>query len=121
MTHRMKIHDLRLQVRLGCTRAERAVPQEVRVGVELSFFQEPAGCVSDDLRDTICYARLSEILRDHVRDREFHLIEKMAHDFVGLLRAFTEGRAALEVRVHKVRPPVADLLGGVEYLMGDLA
>jgi FolB domain-containing protein len=117
--HSMKIRDLSLQVKLGCSSEERAVPQEVRVSIELRFAEVPMGTKSDDLNDTVCYARICEALRAHVEGQEFRLIEKMAADFHGLLQKITEGRAASAVGVHKIRPPVTDLLGGVEYRIGD--
>jgi 7,8-dihydroneopterin aldolase/epimerase/oxygenase len=117
--HRMRIKDLSLQVRLGCTADERANPQEVRVGIELRFAEAPMGVESDDLKDTICYARISEALKAHVEGKEFQLVEKMAGDFYQIVRRMVEGRAESSVTVHKVRPPVGDLLGGVEYRIED--
>jgi dihydroneopterin aldolase len=117
--HRMRIRDLSLQVKLGCSAEERANPQEVRVGIDLRFAEAPRGTKSDDLNDTICYAQISEALRSHVEGRGFQLIEKIADDFYEIIRGIVEGRAESSVTVHKVRPPVSDLLGGVEYRIGD--
>ena len=115
----MHIRDLKLLTRLGCTAEERSVPQEVRTHVELRFASAPKGAVSDDLEDTICYARISAALRQHVQDREFNLVERMAGEFYGIVKKIVEGRAEIAVTVHKVRPPVIDLLGGVEFRIQD--
>src|SRR5690348_6620889 len=113
--HSIKIKDLKLEARLGCSAEERAVPQEIRVSFELRFFEPPRATFSDDLKDTICYARISEVLKEHLKGREFHLVEKMGADFYELLKAMIEGRAELSLTVHKVRPPIDGLLGGAEY------
>lgn len=117
--HSLTVRELQLQVHLGCTAEERLHAQEVRVGVELRFFSTPAGTVSDDLRDTICYARLSTALREHVSGREFQLVEKMGQDFYSIIHGMVEGRAEIGVTVHKVRPPIEGLIGGVEYRVDD--
>ena len=116
--HSLRIRELRLDVRLGCSAEERRVPQEVRVSVELRFARPPAGGITDELGDTICYASLCEALRSYARGREFHLVEKMAADFLELLQAALQGRAEVAVSVHKVSPPIDGLLGGVEYRIG---
>ncbi len=121
MNHHMKIKDLSLQVSLGCSAEERASLQEVRVGIELRFVEAPLGTRSDDLKDTVCYARMSEALRSHIEGKQFQLVEKIAADFHKIIRGIVEGRAQTSVTVHKVRPPVRDLLGGVEYRIADFA
>jgi FolB domain-containing protein len=117
--HLMRIRELSLNVRLGCSCEERAVPQEVRVSIELRFSEPPPGCTSDALSDTICYARISEAISEHAKEREFHLVEKMANDFYDILKSIVEERASISLAVHKVRPPVERLEGGVEYQVGD--
>lgn len=117
----MRIRDLRLKARLGCSAEERSVPQEVRVSIEFRFSEAPRGAESDALKDTICYARVSESLVEHLRGREYSLIEKMAADFHGILKSMIEERAEISLAVHKVRPPIEGLLGGVEYRIGDFA
>jgi len=119
--HSMKIRDLQLQVRLGCSAEERSVPQEVRVSIDFRFFDEPKGALSDDLKDTICYARVCEALRHQVEGREYRLVEKLAADFYGVVKLLVEGRAEVSLTVHKVRPPIEGLLGGVQYRIGDFA
>jgi dihydroneopterin aldolase len=118
--HVMKIEGLQLKAKLGCTPEERSVRQEVRVDIEFRFAQPPQGALSDDLRDTICYAKVSEALREHVSTREYNLVEKLASDFRAVIGSMVEGRALVSVTVHKVRPPVEGLIGGVKYQIVDL-
>lgn len=115
----LRLNDLSLAVHLGCGPEERAETQEVRMSVEFRFLQTPVAERSDDLTDTICYARASAILKEICTGREFHLIEHMAFECENALRRMVEGRAQLALRVHKVRPPVPGLLGGTQYICGD--
>ncbi len=117
--HVLRIDELILAVRLGCLEEERAQPQEVRLSAEFRFHDAPRGVWSDDLKDTICYGKLSEALRQHVEAREFRLIERLAHECYVILKEFARGQAAAAVRIHKVKPPVEKLVGGSTYLCGD--
>lgn len=87
--------------------------------MELRFLEIPNATVSDDIRDAICYGRISEALVKHIGEKEFHLVEKMAADFYKIVKGILEGRAELQLTVHKVRPPIKQLMGGVEYTIGD--
>src|SRR5690606_20290554 len=107
------------EARLGCTAEERSVPQEIRVSVQFLFHNPPRGTISDDLRDTICYAKISEVIGEFISSKEYCLIEKLAADLHDVLKSVVEGRAEISLSVLKVRPPVENLLGGVDYRIGD--
>lgn len=119
--HSLFVRGLSLQVRLGCSLEERSRAQEVRVSLELRFPRAPHATTTDDLRDTICYGRLCSALRELAESHEFQLVEKLAADLLERAKAHLEGKAQVAVSVHKVRPPVEGLLGGVEYRAGDFA
>jgi dihydroneopterin aldolase len=113
------LEDLSLQVRLGCSESERATPQEVRLTVELRFEGAPKAIFSDDLNETICYAKISEALKKRLQSREYKLIEKMAADAFETVYEFSQAQAQIGIAVHKVRPPVEFLKGGSWYKCGD--
>lgn len=111
----LRVQDLSLWVRLGCSEPERAQPQEVRLSLEIQFRETPGACFNDELIETVCYAELSGRLKNHCETREFKTVEKMAMDCaervqetIGLAHEFT-------IDVHKVRPPVPGLNGGVVF------
>lgn len=118
--HSMEVRDLSLQVRLGCTPEERAVPQEIRVSLDLRFHEAPPGVKSDLLEETVCYAVLSEAFRRGVDGQEFSLVEKIAGDLFEIADGIIQSRALFSLSVHKVKPPVAGLSGGVVYRLGNL-
>lgn len=106
-------------MRLGCQAEERAHPQSVRVSIEIRFPRAPRGSVTDRLSDTLCYARLSELVTQVAQEREYQLVERLGTDILAATRRFVEERAEVVVEIHKVHPPVPGLLGGVVYRAGD--
>jgi len=115
----LEFRGARLAVRLGCGADERAQPQPVDLDVAIRFADLPPACESDKLEDTICYAELIVAARAAVRGREFHLVERLAHELLAVLRPLVPPGAELWLRVTKLRPPVADLAGGVAFSLGD--
>ena len=85
-THNMDsiyIHDLRVETRIGMTEAERAKPQTLRVSVELFTNTRKAG-VSDNIGDTIDYARVAESVIA-LGKQERKTLEKFAEDAAELI------------------------------------
>ena len=111
----LRFEDLEIRVRLGCGAEERRTPQEVRVAVTIRFDAPPGACRSDDLYDTVCYAELASALRARGAAREYRLIERLAADLLEVVRGLAPPSARLALEVHKVRPPVAALAGGVRF------
>jgi len=116
----LRIDDLSLQVQLGCTAEERAVPQEVRLSVEMKFAQIPQASFSDSLIETVCYAQISHVLKEHCETRSFQLIERIGAECFSLLKELTRKQSVeICLHVHKVRPPVQNLIGGSHFVCGD--
>ena len=122
MHHTLHIKDLVLHVALGCEAAERAVRQEVRVSVELRFRHPLRACETDRLGDTICYADLCAALKELVAHQEFHLIEKLGMDAFKIIQKISGPfEPKIGIQIHKVRPPVADLMGGSVFTLQDFS
>jgi 7,8-dihydroneopterin aldolase/epimerase/oxygenase len=117
----LRLEDFSLRVHLGCTAEERAIAQEVRVSIEFRFFEPPPAVKTDRLEDTICYAEVSQSLESVCRGKEFHLVERLAAEMLAALREVTATRAEVAVCVHKVRPPIHNLIGGTYFKCGDFA
>src|SRR5262245_18102619 len=75
----LEIHAARLHVRLGRGAPERAQPQDVDLDVSVRFAALPAACESDELGDTVCYAKLIEQARELCAGREFRTVEHLAY------------------------------------------
>jgi dihydroneopterin aldolase len=117
--HTLLLNDLSFQVHLGCGIDERRQTQEVRVSVELRFETPPRGTHSDELAETVCYARLAESISTHCQGREFQLVERLATDLYDVARGVAGPTVRIGLSLHKVRPPVAGLLGGAVYRVAD--
>ncbi len=117
--HSLLIQDLSLQIKLGCLQEERSSPQEVRINLEFRFPKPPIAVQSDNLEDTVCYAKISSALQSYCEDKEFKLIEKLAHDLKYVVENIVGNDLAISLTVHKVKPPVQNLLGGTFYRIAD--
>jgi dihydroneopterin aldolase len=115
----LDIEAIRLKVRLGCEPAERAVPQAVEVKLAIRFAALPAACWTDELDDTVCYAALAALAREHCARREFRLIERLALELHGLVRTRLPRSARLGLTVTKLAPPVAELERGVRFTIAE--
>lgn len=117
MLHSLRMKELSLHLRLGCSEEERAVPQEVRFDVELRFPAPLVAGKTDDLRDTICYGMLADSLRRHFSG-EYQLIERVTEEAYRIVKELGRG-SSVAVEVRKVNPPVNGLLGGAFFRCGD--
>ncbi len=115
----LEFRGARLEVQLGCTDSERARPQAVDLDLAIRFAELPSACTSDKLADTVCYAELIEVARSLCAGREFHLVERLAHELFGRLRVLVPPGADLWLRVTKLHPPVDGLAGGVAFSLGE--
>lgn len=117
--HSLRMKDLALELRLGCTVEERRVAQEVRLDVELRFPSPLKAGESDTLSDTVCYGQLADAIRKHFSERgEILLIERVAEEAYKVALEHAKG-ALVAVEARKVHPPVERLLGGAFYRVGD--
>ena len=89
------IEELRAETWIGIYPREKAMPQTVVLDIQMGVSTASAGA-SDDIRDTIDYAVVSERLREELAARHFNLLEKLA-EFVATL--ILEDYAAQWVRV----------------------
>jgi len=71
------LNDLRLEAKLGVPAWERALPQPVRLDLELEADLRAAGA-SDDVNDTVDYAAVADRLRAVAAEGEYHLLEALA-------------------------------------------
>jgi dihydroneopterin aldolase len=115
----LEFRGARLDVRLGCSDAERATPQAVDLDLRVRFAQLPRACESDDLSHTVCYADLIDAARAACAGREFKLVERLAHELFLRLRPLVPNGAELWLRATKLHPPVEGLSGGVSFALGD--
>ena len=115
MTSELEIRRFRSSVKLGCEADERAFAQEVEIDVVLRFAKLPKAMETDDLSDTVCYGELCGELDRVCRAGEYRLVERLGDALFQAIRAFVGESATIELSVHKLKPPVAGLQGGVLF------
>ena len=133
----LEIKSLTLPVHLGQSKEERDKPQEVVFHITVGFRTAPKEEQTDHLnqtgqrggeeqaqssiQDSVCYFALCESVQKLVTKNRFCLIEKLANTVLENLKVLLPEKASLKVCVHKVKPPVPFLKGGVSYTCGDLS
>ena len=117
--HSLFISDLRLFVKLGCEEVERRTPQEVRLSIEFRFSSVPKATQTDEIGDTVCYAKVSQAIKNYCEGKEFKLIEKLALDLVFVTKDVIGNDMAMALTVHKIKPPIENLIGGTQYRIAD--
>lgn len=111
MSAHIIIERLEFRGRCGVTPEERAKPQPLAVDLELTACLDRAGR-SDNLADTIDYARIAKRLTDIGTTHETALLETLAERFFAMLyKEFPVDRATLWLR--KLHAPISQVTRSV--------
>lgn len=102
---RIELRGLRLLGTHGLLPEEHARPQPFEVDIDVELPLAGAGH-SDDVADTVDYGALVEMARRIVEGEHHNLLERLAERLAEAVLADPAVRAT-EVRIRKLRPPVA--------------
>lgn len=94
------IDDLRASTLIGIYPRERAMPQTLEISLQIGTSTASAGA-SDDIGDTIDYARVVERLRVELGARHFNLLERLA-EYVATLLLEDFGATWVRVSIAKL-------------------
>ena len=114
----LTLSKLELSLSLGWPAAERAQKQKIAVDIYLRFHDIPKACVTDDLADTYCYDSLIQKIKQATADKEFRLIEHLAHEVYAVIKQELPAGVLISVCVAK-QPGIENLNGGVMFRFGD--
>ena len=114
----LTLKDLRVLVHLGCTEQERANSQPVDVSVVIQWPELPKGALTDQLEDTVCYAKVAETIQSVATRKPYALIEALGAAISTELKSFVTG--SFRVKIHKLHPPVDQLRGGALFEWGEV-
>ena len=106
MTDQLAIRGLRLSGRVGVTDEERSIPQGIVVDVTVSTNLAPAG-MSDELADTIDYARLISDVAEIVQQGEVKLLETLAQRIAAKVEEIKDA-TGVTVEISKEIVPVEE-------------
>jgi dihydroneopterin aldolase len=112
MTDRIALINMRFEGKHGVLEEEQAQPQPFEVDVELSLDLSLAGA-SDDLRQTVDYREVFEVVRETIEGPSRRLIESLAETIAARLLADTAAVGVGEVLV-RVRKPNVNLPGALD-------
>lgn len=101
----IKFTGMRFHGRHGCLEFERKRGQTFVVDVTLGLDLQTAGR-TDELRDTVNYAEVFEVVREVVVGEPMNLIEAVAERIAAQLLAGFPRLAEVGVEVHKPNAPI---------------
>jgi len=111
------IKKLAVNVKLGVTDLERLASQEVLIDIDLIFPEIVKGCLSDELKDTLCYKDLSEKITNFCEAHEFKLIEYLAHEILIVIKSYIPANLPVKkinIIIYK-KPPIQNLKNCVSF------
>ena len=94
------INELRATTLIGIYPREQAMPQTVEISLQIGTSTASAGA-SDDIGDTIDYARVVDRLRGELAARHFNLLERLA-EYVATLLLEDFGATWVRVSIAKL-------------------
>ncbi len=112
------IRQLELSLHIGWSDKERSKKRSVLLDLDIHFQTPPAACETDELADTVCYARLSAIIQEKIAAKSYKLIEHLCADIYSCIKKNLPDKARLIVRIIKY-PKIAGLKNGVCFAYGD--
>ncbi len=110
-TYRIALRGVRFRARMGASRSERDIPQDLTVDVDvtLPWDSMPAG---DHVRDVFDYDRVARLVVEEGTARQHRLLETYARRLLDRLLADTPA-TQLRVAVSKVRVPTTHSVDAV--------
>ncbi len=116
----IELNDLRLKVNLGVGEEERSKAQDVMVNLKFFSENKPGACISDNINDTICYHKMSDLVKEFVREKEFKLLEYLCYEMYQSLRKYVGQETKIWIKIEKCNPPIENLLGSTSFTYSDL-
>jgi dihydroneopterin aldolase len=80
----IKIKDLRLKTILGIHDWEQNILRQISINIDL-LVEDELATISDDIKDTVDYAILVDMIKKFITNNKFKLIEKMAADIIDII------------------------------------
>lgn len=95
----------------GVLSEEKTLGQKFYVDVELSLDLKPAG-LSDNVRDTVSYAQVFELVKEKVTNKKYCLLEALAEDIADdILNKYEKVKEVVVV----IKKPEAPVQGIFDY------
>lgn len=83
------------------------------------FNAPPKGSFTDQLEDTLCYLKLTQLIKKHCKGKKFNLIEYLTQTIYELICEFIfpclDFVSQIKIKTHKKNPPVEDVHADVVF------
>jgi len=114
----LHVRRLELNVNLGWRSQERKQEQAIELDLDIQYPSLPKACETDDLQDTVCYAQLTDAIRQQISHKNYRLVEHLSAEIYTIAKAHLPQETKLMVRLTKY-PKIEGLIGGVCFDYGD--
>ena len=98
---KFSLKDVDMSLYLGVSNEERFSKQTVKVSVRFSYDTEKAA-QSDDLKDTIDYFDLYQLIKNFPKDREYKLLERLYEDLEQTILEAYPAIDSLRLKIEKI-------------------
>jgi dihydroneopterin aldolase len=113
----LQLRELTLNVNLGWRKKERHKKQTVLLDLDLYFSSPPKACQTDKLEDTLCYHILIDKIREHIKQKNYALIEYLSYDIYHVVKNHFP---LIKIKVCLTKfPRIRGLKGGARFYYGD--
>ncbi len=116
----ISLNDLRVYINLGVGEDERKNVQEVNISFQFLSKEQPRGCITDDINDTVCYHKISETIKNYCGNKEFKLLEFLCNGLYNEIKKITPPAMKIWVKVEKCKPPIDNLIGATSFEYTDI-
>jgi dihydroneopterin aldolase len=100
----LQLNNLQLDVTLGVFDFEKKSPQTIKVNIILELLSKPDACDSDQHKDSICYAKLSDKLQSVCSSMSFQMIERLGETLAINVKKNISIPANITLDITKVAP-----------------
>ncbi len=119
MKQTLHVNQYQCWVSLGCTKEEQSLQQPINVNVQIQFKHPLIGSISDLLKDAVDYVKICNEIKITSENKSYQLIEHLCYEIhknllAILIQHSLEGD--LSVEVIKLRAPVPNLQGSVQFV-----
>lgn len=105
------LSDLELELRIGVGAEERLNLQKVKVSFYIYQYQLPATTCDDNANDYVCYNKLSCLIHDYCKDKEFKTIEYLCYQLYKIVKGEVPIENEVKIVVEKCHPQMGFING----------
>ncbi len=113
----LELQDLRFKILIGCNEDEKIFQQDIQIYIKISFTSTPLGCQTDILSDTLCYDKITRVIREVCNQKHHQLIEHLGWQIYKKIKQ--DYNYKITIKINKLNPPIPELKGGAIFTIED--